>query len=77
MNPNTVNVLLRISGSRGPIQKADLKRVVVEHAGVSRAVDAARGDRLLLVDYDPLATSAQRILAALRHHGYDARLVGL
>ena len=77
MNTHTVNVLLRTSGALGPIQKANLKRVVDEHRGVSRTSDGARSDRLILVDYDPLATTAQQILATVRGHGCDAWLVGL
>lgn len=77
MNKHTVNILLRISGASGPDQKADLQRVVAEQPGVSRAIDAVRGNRLMRVDYDPFAITSQQILAAVRGHGCDARLVGL
>jgi hypothetical protein len=77
VNTHTVNVLLRISGELGAIQKANLKQVVDEHCGVIRTSDGARSDHLILVDYDPFATTAQQILATVRGRGCDARLIGL
>ena len=76
MNKHTVNFLLHVSGAPGN-QKANLQRVVGEQPGVNRTAKAVRGNRLMLVDYDPLATTAQQILATVRGHGCDARLVGL
>jgi hypothetical protein len=45
--------------------------------GIRRARVSARVCRLVLVDYDPKTINSQKILGAVAHRGFDARLIGM
>ena len=77
MSKQNVNVLVRLINALDPVRRSSLMQTLGRLAGVKNAAVSHRNERLLLVDYDPSATSAQRILATVRGRGIDARLIGL
>lgn len=72
-----VNVIVSLNQPADPQQQVELTRAIGQGEGIAHAVFSPRSARLMLVGYDPFATTAQRILAQVSSHGLDARLVGL
>ena len=77
MSNQQVNVIVHVSGNLGAVERAGIAQQIAAHAGVSRAQPSPRAGCLILVDYDPVAISAQGILASVRDRGVTAQLVGL
>lgn len=77
MKSHTTNVVVHLSGSADSSERAGLEKIIAAQPGVGRARLSPKVERLLLVDYDPAATSAQHILKAVRDRGVAARLVGM
>jgi hypothetical protein len=73
----TTNVLMHLAA---PLDERDLHAVrdaLGGLAGVGRVEPGRKLRRVLLVDYDPRVVTAQALLAALRHRGFPAQLVGM
>jgi hypothetical protein len=77
MSNRPINVILHLSGNLGAAERAGIAQAIAAQPGVSRAQPSPRAERLILVDYDPSAISAQRILGSVRQRGVTAQLVGL
>jgi CheY-like chemotaxis protein len=54
-----------------------MPQIIAAQRGVARVQVSARAKRLILVDFDPSAISAQRILGSVRDRGVSAQLVGM
>jgi hypothetical protein len=77
MNSQQVSVVLHVRDAFEQADRAALEQAVGQQTGVKQARGGAKTPQLLLIDYDPFATSAGRILEAVRSRGLDARLIGL
>lgn len=77
MRKQSVNVIVHVSGELGAAEHAGIVQGIAAQPGVSRAVSGSRAGRLILVDYDPDAISARRILGSVRERGVSAQLIGL
>lgn len=77
MTKQPVNVIVHVSGNLGTAEHAGIVQGIAAQPGVSRAVPSPKVGRLILVDYDPDATGAPRILGSVRERGVNAQLVGL
>ena len=77
MSTKYANVIVHLSGVVGAHERANVEQVVAAQPGVSRAAVSPKAARMILVDYDPFATSAQRILETVRGRGVTAQLVGM
>jgi hypothetical protein len=76
MSKQSVNVIVHVSGNLGTAEHAGIVQGIAAQSGVSRAVPSPKAGRLILVDYDPGAISARRILGSIRERGVSAQLVG-
>jgi hypothetical protein len=77
MNKQTANIIVHVSGGVDATQRSEIRQLVDAHSGVGRTTVNPRTERMILVHYDPFATSAQQILTAVRDRGVNARLVGM
>jgi len=77
MNSQVSNLLLHVNAPISNAQLQLLQHAVGGVAGVRRVAPSVRLERLLMVDYDPLAVSARSILARVQIQGHAAQLVGL
>ena len=77
MSKQYASVVVHVSGAIRPIERAGIEQAVAAEPGVSRARVSDKAERLFLVDYDPVATSARRILETVRGRGVSAQLVGM
>jgi hypothetical protein len=77
MSSRYTNVIVYLPGPIAPAKRAEIEQLVAALPGVGRAAASARAERLMLVDYDPRATSAQHILGCVRGRGVSAQLVGM
>ena len=77
MSQNHASVIVHLSGPVGPAERVEIERAISEQLGVGRAATSPHADRLILVDYDPFAISARRILETVRGRGLSAQLVGM
>ena len=77
MSKHYANVVVHVSGPVGPAERTGIEKAVAAEPGVSRARVSNKADRLFLVDYDPVATNARRILDAVRGRGVSAQLIGM
>jgi hypothetical protein len=77
MNKQTANVIVHVAGKIDTKSNSEIRRLVDAQPGVGRTIVNPRAERLILVDYDPFATSAQQILTAVRDQGVSAQLVGM
>ena len=77
MSNRPINVILHLSGTLGAAERTSIAQAIAAQPGVSRAQLSPKAERLILVDYDPVAISAQRILGSVRDRGITAQLVGL
>jgi len=77
MNNQPINVILHVSGKLGAAERTSIAQTIAAQPGVCRAQPSPNAERLILVDYDPFATSAQGILGTVRGRGVTAHLVGL
>ena len=73
MNNRYSDVIVHLSGTMVPGICAELAAC----PGVGRVSTSPRSDRLILVDYDPVAISSQSILKTVRGRGMNAQLVGM
>jgi copper chaperone CopZ len=77
MQTNKANVVVDlkqiISRKRGDELEVEISGI----RGVSQARVSSRARRLVLVDYDPEVVNSQKILGAVVHQGFDARLIGM
>jgi len=71
------NVIVHVSAPLGAEERTAVRDAVAAQPGVGRAAVSRRTNRLILVDCDPFAISAQRILEAVRGRGVSAQLVGM
>lgn len=77
MNSQQVSVVLYVSGAFENDGRRDMERAVARQVGVKQTRGSTKAPRLLLIDYDPIATSAGQILDTVRSRGLNARLIGL
>ena len=77
MSKRPINVILHVSGKLGADERAGIAQAIAAQPGVCRVEPSPKAERLILVDYDPVAISAQRILGSVRDRGITAQLVGL
>jgi hypothetical protein len=77
MSAPYTNVIIHLSEPIDSTKRTEIEQAVAAQPGVDRAAVSPKVDRLILVDYDPFATSAQRILASVRRRGVNARLIGM
>lgn len=77
MSRPIVSVIVHLVSRLGRRERTELEETVSAQPGIGRITPSTRSDRLLLVEYDPRATSAQRILEAIQGRGIGARLVGM
>ena len=77
MSNQQINVIVHVAGELGGAEGASIAQTIAAQPGVSRAQPSPKAARLILVDYDPFATSAQGILGSVRGRGVTAHLVGL
>jgi hypothetical protein len=77
MSNQQINVILHVAGELGAAERTSIAETIAAQPGVSRAQPSPRAGRLILIDYDPFETSAQRILGSVRSRGVTAQLVGL
>lgn len=77
MIQSSANVVIHLSGHVDPAERAGIEQAIAAQRGVDRAAMSPRTERLILVDYDPFAISAQRILATVRARGVGAHLIGM
>lgn len=77
MSNQQINVIVHVAGELGAAERASIAQTIAAQPGVSRAQPSPKAARLILVDYDPFATSAQGILGSVRGRGVTAHLVGL
>lgn len=77
MNSQQVSVVLHVSGAFESEEVTKLAQSVAGETGVRQARPSPKAPRFLLIDYDPIATSARRILDAVRSRGFSAQLIGL
>jgi hypothetical protein len=77
MSTQYTNVIVYLPGPIAPAKRAEIEQLVAAVPGVGRAAASTRAERLILVDYDPRATSAQQILGCVRGRGVSAQLVGM
>ena len=73
----TSNVLMHLSAPLDERGLSEVRDALGGIAGVGRVEPGRKLRRVLLVDYDPRRVSAQALLAALRHRGFPAQLVGM
>jgi hypothetical protein len=74
---NTANVLMHLAAPLDDRDLGDVRDALRGIAGVGRVEPGRKLRRVLLVDYDPRVVSAQALLAAMRHRGFPAQLVGM
>lgn len=77
MTTKYANVIVHVSGTFGAGERAGVEQAVAAQPGVGRAAVSPKTERMILVDYDPFETSAQRILETVRGRGVTAQLVGM
>jgi hypothetical protein len=77
MSTQYTNVIIYLPGPIAPAKRAEIEQAVAAQPGVGRAAASTRAERMILVDYDPRATSAQQILGCVRSRGVSAQLVGM
>ena len=77
MSNQQINVIVHVAGELGAAERTSIAETIAAQPGVSRAQPCPKAARLILVDYDPVAISAQRILGSVRDRGVTAQLVGL
>jgi len=77
MKSHYTNVVIHLAGTADSGKRTAIESAIAAQPGVGRAALSPRIERLLLVDYDPTATTAQHLLTAVQSHGVPARLVGM
>lgn len=77
MRRNQANVVVHLKETLAPEQLPALQAALGRLDGVARAEPSARLSRLMLIDYDPVVTSAQKILSSVEGRGIGARLIGM
>ena len=77
MSTQLANAIVHVSETLGANERVGLERAVAAQPGVGRAAVSRKAERLMLIDYDPFVTSAQRILETVRGRGVTAQLVGM
>jgi hypothetical protein len=77
MSTQYTNVIVYLPGPVAPAKRAEIEQAVAAQPGVGRTAASKQTERLILVDYDPRATSAQAILGCVRSRGVSAQLVGM
>ena len=77
MSTRFANVIVHVSETLGADERAGVEQAVAAHPGVGRAAVSPKAERLVVIDYDPFVTSAQRILETVRGRGVTAQLVGM
>ena len=71
------NVLMHLSAPLDERDLRDVRDTLGGIAGVGRVEPGRKLRRVLLVDYDPRVVSAPALVAAVRHRGFPAQLVGM
>lgn len=77
MQTSDVCIVVDVKQVLGRESGDELISVLGQVRGVSGAWLSPATRRLVLVDYDPKQTDAQRILGTVVHRGFDARLIGM
>ena len=77
MSKSYTNVIVHVSGPVDSAERAGIEQAIAAQHGVKRAERSPRAERFILVDYDPFAISAQRILETVRGRGVGAHLIGM
>jgi hypothetical protein len=77
MSTRYTNVIVHLSGPIDPTKRTEIEQAVAAEPGVGRAGTSPTFERLILIDYDPVVTNAQYILASVRSRGVGARLIGM
>ena len=77
MSTKYANVVVHVSGPSGRAERFGIEQAITAQPGVGRAATSPKAERLILVDYDPFVTSAQRILETVRGRGVAAQLIGM
>jgi len=77
MSKHYSNVIVHVSGTVDAAERTGIEQAIAAQRGVKRAARSPRAERLILVDYDPFAISAQRILETVRGRGVGAHLIGM
>jgi sensor domain CHASE-containing protein len=77
MSKRYSNVIVHVSGEVDPVEHAGIEQAIAAERGVRRAERSRAAERFILVDYDPFAISAQRILETVRGPGVGAHLIGM
>lgn len=77
MSNRVTSVIVHLAGAADSKECAGIEKTIAAQPGVDRARLSPKIERMLLVDYDPAATSAQHILDAVQNRGVSARLVGI
>lgn len=77
MSKRYSNVIVHVSGPVDSAERAGIVQAIAAQRGVKRAEKSPAAGRFILVDYDPFAINAQRILETVRGRGFGAHLIGM
>ena len=77
MSKDKVDVLMHLTTQTQDRQWLELQQDLEHRAGILAMFQNPHHHNMMLVEYDPEQTSAQRILACIGRHGIEAHLVGL
>jgi hypothetical protein len=72
---NTATVI-HIDETLSDIELEDIERELAEDGGVTAACVHENARHLLVVDYDPLETTARSLLHSVQMQGFHAELIG-
>jgi len=72
---NTATII-HIDETLSDIELEDIERELAEYRGVTAACVHENARHLIVVDYDPVETSADILLNGVQRQGFHAELVG-
>ncbi len=77
MSAPYTNVIVHLSEPIDSTKRTEIEQAIAAQPGVDHAAGSPKVDRIILVDYDPVVTNAQQILASVQSRGVGARLIGM
>lgn len=68
--------VIHIDETLSDIELEEMERELAEDSGVTAACVHEKARHLMIVDYDPLETSAGSLLHSVQSQGFHAELIG-